>query len=91
MNGQKTIYDVKSTFNSEKSRHQYTISKSVFNSNKPATTSTIHQNLLQNKLKTHIKEILNTRCSFPHCDNKISTIYSTCCKKHNFYVPPKII
>ena len=95
----KTIYTVKSTFNSEKSRQQF---------NKPSTKSSFFSFYNNTKLSTDTKEssdtktrlfskpsldenintILTTKCSYNGCDKSISSVYSTCCKDHNFYVPP---
>jgi hypothetical protein len=89
----KTIYAVKSTFNSEKSRQQF---------NKPSTKSSFfpfYNNTKESSdtktrlfskpsLDENINTILTTKCSYNGCNKSISSIYSTCCKDHNFYVPP---
>ena len=89
-NTSRSIYDVKSTFNSEKSRQQFNnstqLSFNMFQSNNKKT-------LLENiqPLNNEIDKVLNTNCTYPQCSRKIKSLYSTCCIKHDFYVPPPII
>tara|TARA_Y100000590_G_C15137137_1_gene794763 strand:+ start:140 stop:424 length:285 start_codon:yes stop_codon:yes gene_type:complete len=90
----KTIYAVKSTFNSEKSRQQFnkpSTKSSFFSFYNTKESSDIKLNLFSKpSLDENINTILTTKCSYNGCDKQISSIYSTCCKDHNFYVPPQI-
>ena len=88
----RSIYDAKSTFNSEKSRQKF---------NKPTQPSftlfysTQKKTLLENDttlpIHNEINKLLNKKCTYPQCSRKIKSLYSTCCDEHNFYVPPPII
>jgi len=89
----KTIYAVKSTFNSEKSRQQFNkpSTKSSFFSfynNTKESTDTKTRLFSKPSLDENINTILTTKCSYNGCNKSITSIYSTCCKDHNFYVPP---
>ena len=91
----KSIYDVKSNFNSEKSREQFNKKSSFFSfySGDKVDKESSKKNpfIIETNLNNNIKQMLNTQCSYHGCKNKISSFYSTCCKQHNFYVPPTII
>ena len=89
-----SIYDAKSTFNSEKSRQQFNKKSSFFSyslDKSDKESSKKNPFIIETNLNNNIKQILNTQCSYHECKNKISSIYSTCCEQHNFYVPPTII
>ena len=88
----RSIYDVKSNFNSEKSKQQFNKSTSssftLFQSNHKKTLLDSDISL---PIHNEMDKLLNTKCSYPQCTRKIKSLYSTCCNEHNFYVPPSII